>query len=121
MEMMLSKGVSNIEVYIQEVDEELKTCKTKMDVKKLNLTTTKNIPHDSNSIQAHHESCEINERVRVVYPTMPTHVDEGTIEIVCLKSMSEFGVLLEFFAIDLILLSFELCDFKSCVSRIRIP
>jgi hypothetical protein len=33
---------------------------------------------------------------------MPTHVDEGTIGIVCLKSMSEFGALLEFFAIDLI-------------------
>ena len=51
-------------------------------------------------------------------PTMPTHVDEGTIGIVCLKSMSEFGVLLEFFAIDLMLLSFELCDLRFCVIRI---
>ena len=68
MKMMLSKGVSNIEVCIQDVDEELKTRKTKMAVKKLNLTTTKNIPRDSNSVQAQHVSCEINERVRVVYP-----------------------------------------------------
>ena len=70
---------------------------------------------------SHHESCEINKRVRLVFPTMPTHVDEGTIGIVCLKCMSEFGVLLEFFAIDLMLLSFELCDLKSCIIRIQIP
>ena len=75
-------------VYIQEVKEGLKTLKTKMVVK---ITTTKEYP---TWIQAHHESCEINERVRLVCPTMPTHVDEGTIGIVCLKSMSEFGVLL---------------------------
>ena len=44
MELVLREGVCSTEVYIQEVEEELKTLKTKMVVKKLKITTNKEYP-----------------------------------------------------------------------------
>ena len=44
MELMLSEGVFGTGVYIQEVEEELMTLQTKMDMKKLKITTTKEYP-----------------------------------------------------------------------------
>ena len=53
--------------------------------------------------QARHESCEINERVRVVCPTMQAHVDEGTIGVILNEFMRDVWSFLEVFAIDLII------------------
>ena len=44
MELMLSEVVFGTGVYIQEVEEELRTLKTKMDMKKLKITTIKEYP-----------------------------------------------------------------------------